>query len=84
MDNKTLFGVLCILFNGIGVPNFIQGDTKNGIVRLIIWLIPIVNLISIYNGIMGIIMGIKILQMSDEEYEAKKGTFDSGWPTLNA
>lgn len=84
MDNKTLFAVLCILFNQLGVPCFMQGDTKTGIVRLIICFIPIVNLIGLYNAVMGIIMGIKILQMSDEEYEEKKGTFNSGWPTLNA
>ena len=30
--------------------------------------------------IMGIILGIQILKMSDEEYEAKKGTFTKGIP----
>ena len=68
MDNRVLFGIMCIIFNGYGVPCFMQGKKEIGIKRILI------------NTIKGIIMGIEILKMTDEEYEAKKGTFDSGIP----
>lgn len=79
MDNKILFAIMCILFNAYGVPCFMQGDAAKGVKRIIFGVISF-GVIAIINEIKGIIMGIKILQMSDEEYAAKKGTFDSGIP----
>ena len=79
MDNRVLFGIMCIIFNGYGVPCFMQGDTKKGITRIVLGVVSC-GVIAIINTIKGIIMGIEILKMSDEEYEAKKGTFDSGIP----
>ena len=79
MDNKTLFAIMCIIFNQIGVPCFMQGNKEKGIKRIIFGVISC-GVIAIINAVKGIIMGIQILQMSDEEYEAKKGTFDSGIP----
>ena len=29
MDNRVLFGVMCIIFNCIGVPCFMQKQIKN-------------------------------------------------------
>lgn len=83
MDNKVLYGVLTILFSGIGVPHFMQGQIKTGVVRVIIALIPVVSLISLYSFVMGIIEGIKILQMTDEEFAAAdKAAMLVGWPTI--
>ena len=79
MDNKTVFGIMCILFNQIGVPCFLQGNKEKGIKRIIFGVITC-RVIAVINAVKGIIMGIQILTMSDEEYEAKKGTFDSGIP----
>ena len=79
MDNKTLFAIMCIIFNGYGVPCFMQGNKEKGIKRIIFGVVSC-GVIALINTIKGIIMGIQILQMSDEEYEAKKGTFDSGIP----
>lgn len=79
MDNKTLFGIMMILFNGYGVPCFMQGKKELGIKRIIFGVITC-GVIILINEIKGIIMGIKILQMSEEEYAAKKGTFDTGIP----
>ena len=79
MDNKTVFGIMCILFNQIGVPCFLQGNKEKGIKRIIFGVITC-GVIAVINAVKGIIMGIQILTMSDEEYEAKKGTFDSGIP----
>ncbi len=80
MDNRVLFAIMCILFNGYGVPCFMQGDSSKGIKRIIFGIISC-GVIAIINEIKGIILGIEILKMSDEEYAAKKGTFDSGIPS---
>ena len=81
MENKIVFGIMCILFNAIGVPCFMQGDTKTGVIRIVLCIIPVVGWIfSLINEIFGIILGIKILTMSDEEYAEKKGTFCKGIP----
>ena len=79
MDNRILFGVMCILFNGYGVPCFMQGDSSNGVKRIIFGVITF-GVIATINAVKGIILGIKILKMTDEEYAEKKGTFDSGIP----
>ena len=75
--NKTVFAVLMILFNQIGVPYFIQGDTKKGILRIVFGVVSC-SVLFVINFVFGVIEGIKILQMTDEEYEAKKGTFNAG------
>ena len=79
MDNKTLFAVMMILLNGYGVPCFMQGKKELGIKRIIFGIVSF-GVIALINEIKGIILGIQILQMSDEEYAAKKGTFDTGIP----
>ncbi len=82
MDNKVVFGILTILFHQFGVNCFMQGDSKTGIIRILISLLTC-GIGSTILGIMGIILGIQILTMSDEEYEAKKGTIDMGFPKMN-
>lgn len=79
MDNRTTFAILCILLNGYGIPCFLQGDSKKGIKRIIFGIVSC-GIIAMINAIKGIIMGIEILKMTDEEYAEKKGTFDSGIP----
>ena len=81
MDNKVLFGIMCILFNSLGVPCFMQGKTKTGILRIVLSIIPIAGqVIAAINGIMGIILGIKVLQMSEEDFAAQKMELDMGFP----
>ena len=79
MENKTLFGIMCILFNSYGVPCFMQGQAKTGILRIVFGVISC-GIVGIINVIQGIILGIEILKMSDEEYAEKKGTFTKGIP----
>lgn len=79
MENKTLFGVMCILFNSYGVPCFMQGQVKTGILRIVFGVISC-GIIGIINVIQGIILGIEVLKMSDEEYAQKKGTLSKGIP----
>ncbi len=79
MDNKTLFGIMMIALNAYGVPSFMQGQVKTGILRIVLGIVSC-GIIAIINLIKGIILGIEILKMSDEEYAEKKGTFDTGIP----
>ncbi len=79
MDNKVLFGIMCIVFNSIGVPCFMQGNTKTGILRIVLGIVTC-GIIGIINEIKGIILGIQVLKMSDEEYAEKKATLTSGIP----
>ena len=79
MDNKVLFGVMCIIFNSYGVPCFMQGQVKTGILHIVLAVVTC-GIIGIINVIKGILLGIQVLKMSDEEYAAKKGTLSSGIP----
>ena len=81
MNNKILYGVMTIIFNALGVPCFMQGKIGAGIARIILGFITF-GIITFINEIMGIIMGIKILCMSDEAYAAAdKGTLLMGVPS---
>ena len=80
MNNKVLFGVLTILLNGYGVPCFMQGQIKAGVLRIVLGIVTF-GVIYIINFVKGIILGIKILKMSDAEFEeAKKEYITSGIP----
>ena len=81
MDNKVLFGIMTIIFNSIGVPCFMQGKVGAGILRIVLGMVSC-GVITIINEILGIIQGIKILCMSDEEYAAAdKATLLAGVPS---
>ena len=82
MDNKIVFAVLSIVLNAYGVPQFLQGRTKEGIVRIILGFVT-AGVVATINSIFGIIQGIKVLKMTDEEFAAAKGSLNDGWPTLN-
>ena len=79
MDNKVLFGVMCIIFNSLGVPCFMQGRVSTGILRIVLGVVTC-GVIGVINEIMGIILGIKVLKMSDEEYAEQKATITMGVP----
>lgn len=77
--NKTTFGILTIIFNSYGVPCFIQGNVKTGILRIVLALVTC-GIVGLINFIKGIMLGIEILKMTDEEFEEKKATITSGIP----
>ena len=79
MENKTTFGVMCILFNHFGVPAFMQGRTKTGVTRLLLSIFTL-GIMGVVNVIMGIMLGVKVLKMTDEEFNEQKYTLDSGIP----
>jgi hypothetical protein len=81
MDNKILYGIMTIIFNSIGVPCFMQGKVKAGVLRIVLGCITF-GVVGVINEIMGIIQGIKILCMSDEDYAAAdKATLLMGVPS---
>ena len=81
MNNKVLFGVMTIIFNSYGVPCFMIGAVKAGILRIVLAYVTC-GVIGIINLIKGIIAGIKILNMSDEEFAAAdKATLIPGIPS---
>lgn len=69
MDNKIVFGIMNIIFNHIGVPSFLVKDVSRGVKTIIFGIITF-GIIAIINVIKGIINGIKILKMDDEEFAA--------------
>ena len=80
MDNRVLFGVMTIIFNSVGVPCFMSGKTKAGILRIVLGYVTF-GVIAVINAVKGIIMGIKILKMSNEDYAAcDKATLLTGIP----
>lgn len=81
MDNRILFGIMCIIFNSYGVPCFLQGQTKTGILRIVLSVVTL-GILGVYNAIMGIILGIKVLKMSDEEFAAQKEKLSAGIPAV--
>ena len=80
MDNKILYGIMTIIFNSVGVPCFMQGKVKAGVLRIVLGCITF-GVVGFINEIMGIIQGIKILCMSDEEFAEKKETLFMGVPS---
>ena len=81
MDNRILFGIMCIIFNSYGVPCFLQKQTKTGILRIVLAVVTL-GILGVYNAIMGIILGIKVLKMSDEEFAAQKEKLSAGIPAV--
>jgi len=69
MDNRITFGVLTIIFNCIGLPSFLLGNVKKGVLTIVSGVITF-SVVAIINEIKGIIAGIKILKMTDEEFAA--------------
>ena len=80
MENRILFGIMTLIFNSYGVPCFMAGKVKAGILRIILGIISL-GVIGLINEIMGIIMGVKILCMTDEEFAEKKETLLMGVPS---
>lgn len=80
MENRILFGIMTLIFNCYGVPCFMARKIKAGILRIVLGFVSC-GVIMLINEIMGIIQGIKILCMSDEEFAEKKETLFMGVPS---
>ena len=80
MNNIIAYALLTLFCNSIGVPCFLQGKTKAGILRIVLAFVSC-GIVGMINGILGIILSIQIFQMSDEEFEEKKATLLKGVPS---
>ena len=64
--NKTTAGVLAIVLGAYGAQYFYMGNPKKAVLRLLLSIfIPVCAVVF---EIMGIVEGIKILSMTDEEF----------------
>lgn len=70
MENKVLFGIMTLIFNQIGVPQFMKGEIGKGILHIVLTVCTC-NVGAVVLFILGLIEGIKILKMSDAEYGEK-------------
>lgn len=70
-NDRVLFGVMTIIFNSIGVPCFMRGNTGEGVKHIILSIVTC-GIMGIIYEVKGIIEGIRILKLSDEEYMKEK------------
>ena len=74
--DKTTYGLLVLLLSGYGISFFLNGKTQKGLYTIVSGIVTF-GIIAFVNAIKGILMGIKILQMSDEEFAAAdKASFE--------
>ncbi len=62
-NKKLLCGLLGILLGGLGIHRFMLGDTKGGIIRIVITVVTCGA-----GSIIGLIEGIIYLTKSDQEF----------------
>jgi len=70
-SNRVTAGILAILFGGWGVHKFILGNTQPAMIMLAVWLVSLfctAGVGSLAMVVIGVIEGIKYLQMSDAEF----------------
>ena len=79
MHNRVLFGVMCIIFNAVGVPCFMQRRIKVGVLRIVLGIVTF-GVIEIINFVKGITLGVKVLKMTDEEFAEQCSTLANGIP----
>lgn len=62
-EKKVLCGVLGILLGALGVHRFVLGDTKGGILRIVITVVT-----CGIGSVIGLVEGIIYLTKSDEDF----------------
>jgi TM2 domain-containing membrane protein YozV len=68
--NKVVAGVLAILLGTLGIHHFYLGSTMAGVVLLAVSLVSC-GFLAWVSAIIGIVEGIMILIMKDEEFDAR-------------
>ena len=74
ISKKTTAGICGILIGGFGVHRFILGDSKGGIIRILIMVFT-----CGIGGLIGLIEGIIMLTKSDDEFYQQYGVEKKGW-----
>ena len=76
MEDRTTYAILVLLFNAIGITSFLKGNAQKGLFTIISSIITC-GIIGFINAIKGILLAIKIFQMTDEAFAAAdKAAFD--------
>lgn len=63
---KTVAGILGILLGSLGVHHFYLGSTVTGVIELVLTVVT-----CGLGGLLGLVEGVLILVMSDEEFNAR-------------
>tara|TARA_Y100000739_G_C20457057_1_gene395023 strand:+ start:546 stop:809 length:264 start_codon:yes stop_codon:yes gene_type:complete len=74
IGKKMTAGICGILLGGFGVHRFILGDSKGGILRIVIMVVT-----CGFGGLIGFIEGIIMLTKSDDEFYQQYGVEKKGW-----
>ena len=74
ISKKTTAGICGILIGGFGVHRFVLGDSKGGIIRIVITVVT-----SGFGGFIGFIEGIIMLTKSDDDFYQQYGVEKKGW-----
>ena len=75
MDDRMTYAILTLLFNGLGIHSFLKGNAKKGLFTILSSIITL-GIIGFINAIKGILLAIKIFQMTDEQFAAEKDTLE--------
>lgn len=75
--NKVVAGILAILLGWLGIHHFYLGSTMAGVVLLAVSLVTCGTLAAV-SWIIGIVEGIMILIMKDEEFDARYNQREPG------
>lgn len=68
--NKIVAGVLAILLGSLGIHHFYLGSTTAGLVLLVASVLTCFVATAV-TGVIGLVEGILLLVMPDEEFDAK-------------
>lgn len=63
--SKVVAGILAILIGGLGIHHFYLGSTMSGVICIVL------SCFAGLGGLLGLVEGIMILIMSDEDFNAK-------------
>ena len=82
MDNRMLYAFMTLFFNSYGVPCFMRGDVKTGVLRIVLAILTF-GVIGVINFVMGIVLAVRIFKMSDADFYAQRNTLVLGVPRGN-
>lgn len=66
-SKRMMCGILAIVIGHLGIHKFILGKTKPGVIMLLVSLLTC-GIGAIVMWVIGIVEGIKYLQMTDEQF----------------
>ena len=74
IGKKMTAGLCGILIGSFGVHRFVLGDSKGGIIRIVITVVT-----CGFGGLIGFIEGVIMLTKSDDDFYQQYGVEKKGW-----